>query len=565
MRFVTRSLIGMALLALTLALLAAAAGNIVGAVQERASREDEPRRADEREFSVQVAAFETGPADPVMTAYGEISSWRSLELRSAAPGRLIELSPVFRDGGFVREGELLFAIDPADAQTTVDLAQASIQETEAELADAEAAFGLAELELEASAEQRQLQAQALERQKDLLARGVGSTAAVENATLSLASARQTELARRQLLAQAVSRIARARITLERNRIGLIESERRLAETRMVAPFDGILSDVGAVKGRMVSTNERLATLVDPAALEVAFQVSNAQFSRLIDAQGALLPVDVTATLDLPGAPIPVKGRLDRAGAAVGEGQTGRQLFASIDDAAASILRPGDFMRVEIAEPQLQQVAVIPASAVSSDGRMLLVGEGDRLETASVTILRRQADSVIIGDVPEGREYVTRLQPQLGAGVKVKVFRPGAGFEEKEMIVLDPARRDALIAAVEANARMPSQAKDTILGQLRSEKVPAETVARLEARMAARGGQGGQGGNRGGGGEGGSGGGDVADGPTIALDPARKARLVAFVEGNAFMPDDAKTRILAQLENEAVPEALVTRLESRMGG
>lgn len=560
MRFLTRSLIGMALLALTLALLAAAAGNIVGAVKERAAREEQPRRADERVFTVQAAPFEVGTADPVMTAYGEISSWRSLELRSAASGRLTELSPVFRDGAFVEEGALLFAIDPADAQTAVDLALASIQETEAELADAQAAKGLAELELEASSEQRQLQAHALTRQQDLLARGVGSNAAVDNATLALASARQTELARRQSLAQADSRIARAQITLERNRIGLGEAERRLAETRMVAPFDGILSQVGAVKGRMVGTNEQLAILVDPTALEVAFQVSNAQFSRLIDARGALLPVDVTATLDLPGAPIPVKGQLDRAGAEVGEGQTGRQLFASIGDAAANILRPGDFMRVEIAEPQLRDVAVIPASAVSSDGRMLLIGDGDRLEAASVTILRRQADSVIIGAVPAEREYVVRLQPQLGAGVKVKVFRPGAGFEEKEMVVLDPARRDALIAAVEANTRMPSQAKDRILGQLRAEKVPAETVERLEARMAGRSGQGGNGG-----GAGGERGGDVPDGPTISLDPERKARLVAFVEGNSFMPDDAKTRILAQLKNEAVPQSLVTRLEARMGG
>jgi hypothetical protein len=52
---------------------------------------------------------------------------------------------------------------------------------------------------------------------------------------------------------------------------------------------------------------------------------------------------------------------------------------------------------------------------------------------------------------------------------------------------------------------------------------------------------------------------------VALTPERRAALIAFVEANDRMPADAKTRILAQLAEEAVPAQVIKRLESRMGG
>jgi CheY-like chemotaxis protein len=50
---------------------------------------------------------------------------------------------------------------------------------------------------------------------------------------------------------------------------------------------------------------------------------------------------------------------------------------------------------------------------------------------------------------------------------------------------------------------------------------------------------------------------------VALDDDRRAKLKAFVTGSR-MPDDAKARILAQLDEPEVPAATIVRLESRMG-
>ncbi len=54
--------------------------------------------------------------------------------------------------------------------------------------------------------------------------------------------------------------------------------------------------------------------------------------------------------------------------------------------------------------------------------------------------------------------------------------------EPEMLELTDARRAKLIAFVESNQRMPSEAKARVLAQLAKDKVPARTVERIESRM-----------------------------------------------------------------------------------
>jgi len=52
---------------------------------------------------------------------------------------------------------------------------------------------------------------------------------------------------------------------------------------------------------------------------------------------------------------------------------------------------------------------------------------------------------------------------------------------------------------------------------------------------------------------------------LKLSEERRARLVAFVEANSRMPDEVKARVLNQLGKDQVPQRLVERIESRMGG
>jgi multidrug efflux pump subunit AcrA (membrane-fusion protein) len=209
-----------------------------------------------------------------------------------------------------------------------------------------------------------------------------------------------------------------------------EADRNLADTEVFAAVEGVLAEVTVSPGGRVTANERFAQLVDPTRLEVAFRVSTSQYARLLDGDGTLINAPVVVAVDVSGVNLLAEGQITREGATVGAGQTGRLLFARLQ--AAPGFRPGDFVTVGIDEPELQNVAQIPATAVAADETVLVLGDEDRLQSKSVDLLRRQGDDVIvnIGDLV-GATIVAERSPLLGAGIKVRPIRPG-GVEEVEL-------------------------------------------------------------------------------------------------------------------------------------
>ena len=484
MRFLRRSLTGVFLLAVTLALLAWAGEMVRGAVTARMSEEPRSFPQSERILAVNIVTLDPQTITPELTVFGELRSQRTLDLRSAIGGTVLEASDALVEGGTVTAGQLLLRIDPVDAEAALDRVRADLQDAQAELRDADRALILAQDELEAARAQAGLRDQALARSVDLEERGVGTAAAVETAELAASSAQASVLSRRQALASAQARIDQATTRLARTQINLSEAERTVADTQVYAAFNGTLADVTISPGGRVTANERFAQLVDPSQLEVSFRVSTSQYARLLDVDGKLLKAPVEVTLDVSGVNLRAAGQITREGATVGVGQTGRLLFARIDTAPG--FRPGDFVTVRIAEPALEGVARVPATAVAADQTVLIVGDEDRLRSADVQLLRRQGDDVIIA-VGEnaGATIVAERSPLLGAGIKVRPIRPGAveAAPEPEMITLDAERRAKLIAFVK-DGRMPDDVKARIISQLEAGEVSSETVTRLEARMGS---------------------------------------------------------------------------------
>ncbi len=541
MRFVTRSLMGLMLMSLTFALLALAGNSIFSAYQAKSENSFGNRQARERVFTVEVMKVTLGPQTPEIQTFGEVISGRTLELRAAATGELVQISDNFREGGIVKQGEILFQTDPANAQSRVLISQNELAEAEADLADARRNLTLAQDEITAAENQLALRKKAMERQNQLRSRGVGTDTAMETAELATSSAEQSLLAKRLSLANAQATIARAETLVARRKISLDEASRLLADTTVKAEFDGVLSGVTAVLGRLVSANERLGNLIDPTALEIAFRVSSEEFRALASAD--LEAAEIQMSLDENTV---FTGQIDRVSAAVGEGKTGRELFAKVKNASSLNIQPGDFISVSVLEPALQNVAKIPAAAASTDGGVLIVGEGDRLEEASVEILRSSGNSLIVrADDIVGRQLVLARAPQLGEGIRVSPRAQGsAKIEAQKMIKLDDARRDKILTALRNNKRLPGAVRDRLLKQFEKDEVPANVVERVESRMAA-----------------------VANGTadeTVEITEDQRKAMIAFVQANDRMPAEIKTTVLERLKENRIPKQMYDRISKRMG-
>ncbi|CUH49430.1 multidrug resistance protein MdtN [Ruegeria atlantica] len=466
---------------LTVALLFVAAQMISGAVQDVLTREESAPQARERVFAVSVRSAELETVTPNLEAFGEVQSRRRLELRAALGGRVVGLAEDFEDGGVVTTGEVLVELDPADAQSALDRAKSDLLDAQFEERDAERSLLLAQDELNSAEAQAELRGRALQRQQDLQTRGVGAAASVEEAELAKAAAQQAVLARRIALAQAESRVDQATTLLSRARIALEAAERDLDDMTIRARFGGTLTDVTLVEGRLVSANEKLAELVDPNALEVAFRVSTAQYVRLLDAAGDLIDAPVTISLEVTGTDLTAQGRISRDSGSAGEGQTGRLIYARLDEASG--FKPGDFVTVTVQEQPLDNVVRLPSSALDAVGTVLVLDENDRLEALPVQLIRRQGDEVLLrGDGLVGREVVIGRTPLLGSGVRVRPLRTDdSAGAAPDMVELSEEQRAKLVAQVEASTRMPKDVKERVLGQLSEAKVPASLVQRLENR------------------------------------------------------------------------------------
>lgn len=483
MRFLRNSLIGLFLLGLTAGILAFAGQSVMQAIEARLS--DEPRIPERRErvFAVNVTRAEVQTITPILTAYGEVRSRRTLEVRAQAEGTVIFLDPGFRDGGTVEAGQVLLRIDPADAQSAYDRALSDLMDAEAETREADRNLILARDELGAARDQAALRDRAFQRQRDLETRGVGTAAAVELAELAAAQARQVVLSSRQAVAQSEARVDQAATRLRRAEIALAEAKRRLDDTVITAEFPGTLSDVTLVAGGTVNRNERLADLIDAEALEVAFRVSTAQYARLLDASGRTIPAPVRASLRSFDIDLTATGVIARTSGAVGEGQSGRLLFARLD--APGGMKPGDFVTVTIEEPALEDVVRLPASALGPDSQVLVLDETDRLRALPVTLMRRQGDDILVrGEGLAGRDVVSERTPVLGEGIKVRLIDREADTREEASLMLDlsDARRARLIAFVEGDETLSGESRARMIDTLSQARVPAALIQRLETRM-----------------------------------------------------------------------------------
>lgn len=485
MRFLGRSLTGLFLLSLTLGLLVWSGQTLREAVQARMDEQPRAVRGEERVFAVTLRRARARSATPQLKLYGEVHSRRTLEVRAAVGGRIVELADNFREGGNVRAGQVLARVDPADLRDARDRAENDLADARTEQREATAALELAREDLQSARAQADLQERALARQKDLRARGAGTSSAVEGAELTLGTAKQAILNRRQAVMQAEARVERAAAQLSRARLALAEAERRLSDSVIRAEFDGTLSDVVLVRGGLVSAGERLADLIDGDALEVAFRMSTTQYARLLDDRDRLRSLEVRVRLVTNDAALEASGLLDRDSAAVADGQTGRLVFARLDDARG--LKPGDFVAVEVKEPPLPDVVRLPATAINTEEEVLVLGDDDRLESVSVTLLRRQGDDVLLQATPAlvGRDVVVRRSPLLGAGIKVRPLRgDGAALpagDETGTLRLSDERRARLIAQVRDDRDLARDEKERLVKQLQAPDVPAATVRHIEAR------------------------------------------------------------------------------------
>ena len=490
MNFLLRSFLGLIILSITLGFLIFGSLVLIEALKKRSEKSDNRRFQKERVFAVNVETLNKQIASPKILSYGEIYSKRMLEIRPLVSGRLDYVSEKFVEGGYVKSGDILFRLNQKDYLNELEIAEIDLEDTKAQLSEAISKLDYANLEFEVSESQLNLRKNALDRQTQLAESGLITSSQLENTQLAYSSSKQQFLNKQNLVKSSKNAIDKLKIQLKRRSISIDKAKRNLDETEIKAPFDGIIASVNILPGSVINKNEKLGTLLDPNSLEVMFNLSANEFARVIDKDGKLLNLDITAYLKLSNNDIPFSGKIERINPEIINIGSGRKLFASINLGENKTLRPGDFVVLEIKEPSLKNITVLPSSAVTIDGKIFILEEDNRLKEIEVTILRRQGNEVIVSGAPTDKEYVMQRSPQLGNGLKIKPLRKKDReisnsvnlSKNNELVTISPEKQKKLINILDKLDRMPKSVKDRLYEQINSGKIKAKTLKRLEKNM-----------------------------------------------------------------------------------
>ena len=380
----------------------------------------QPRQVQERVWTVAAVEVEITDARPEMRLYGEIVSGRSIDIRSKVSGTVVLGSPTLVEGGVVRKGEVLIAIDRFDYESAVAEREAELAEAKAQRAEIEADLAGVRKLLKSDRDQVVLRRSEVKRRERLRGSGAGSVRDLEVARLALYAAEQRMIEREKTINQLSANLPQKKAVIERLGVALKRANRDLDDTRIVAQFDGFIVGVETAEGKWVNTGDKIAGLIDAGRLEAKFHVNRTRFRHLQEG-GGYNQRDAKVLWRGRAGAAPWDAVIERTGGEVDPASGGVNLYARIKIVGAeTVLRPGAFVEVVVPDRVFEKVIRLPAAALH-DGAKVYAVVGERLEARAVEFVARDRGTVLIrGDLEAGDRIVTTRFPEIGPGLKVRV-------------------------------------------------------------------------------------------------------------------------------------------------
>ena len=287
-------------------------GAILGVIQKQALLAPKEVIVDNPHIEeVNVSAEATGRVEPVY----------SVDVVARVPGFLLKKS--FKEGDFVKKGQVLFQIDPKEYQIEVNNSKASVRQYEALLTNAQ---------------QELDRANALVKE-DLISRSdVDQSLAVRNQNRAL-----LEAAKQQ---QALAEV-------------------NLGYTTIKSPIEGRIGKVNITEGNYVTaTSGPLVNIASLNPIYVSFSLKESDFIKMIKASNLFKDVQVYVELDdgkwydKVGTINFVDNKMDKDSGSV-------SMRAKFDNSRLWLM-PGAYMRVKLVAPQKVQYITVPQACTKGD-------------------------------------------------------------------------------------------------------------------------------------------------------------------------------------------------------
>jgi RND family efflux transporter MFP subunit len=428
-----RPLLQFALMALVLAGAWVAMDRLAASKKERTPRAFTPLI-----YTVETKTAERADNRPDIRLYGQVDTGRNVDLRTAVSGDVVEIHPDLVAGLRVAQGTVLLRIDPFAYEGALVEARANLASTRAAIAEIDARLASEREQLEAADAQLQLGRADLDRALSLAGSGALTDKEVDARRLILSQREQASSQRRNNILIAEAQRTQQEANAERLEWKVREAERKLQDTAIVAPFDGIISEESIETGRSVSANEVVASIYDDTALDVKFTLTNAQYGRMATDADPLIGRDVKLSWSVGGIDYIWPAIIDRIGARVTAERGGVEVYARIVEADNPVqLRPGAFVSLTVPDRIWPQTFRLPETALRDSDHVFLVVDG-KLERRDVRLIAWDGENAILdGDLNEGDTVLVTRLTEATEGVSVREPDSQAPADEPQPSAANP--------------------------------------------------------------------------------------------------------------------------------
>jgi RND family efflux transporter MFP subunit len=330
---------------------------------------------------------------------GTLDGFTNADVRAQVTGYLMRQA--YQEGAFVKQGQLLFQIDPRPFQAALDQAQGQLAQATATLANAEAVQGRTELDVK--------------RYTPLAKEQAASQQDLDNAV-------QNNLAAKATVETAKAQIQTYQAAVETAKINL-------DFTRLIAPIDGIAGQAQLQVGALVSPSSGAVTTVstvDP--IKVYFNPSEPQYlewRRRFPTETSREAAERALRLELilaDGSTYSHEGTFYFADRQVDE-STGAIRIAGLFPNPGNVLRPGGYARVRAVVRLQHDALLVPQRAVTElqgGYQIAVVGADNKIGIRTVQVGDRVGSDWIISEgLKPGERVVAEGVQKVRPGVQVK--------------------------------------------------------------------------------------------------------------------------------------------------
>lgn len=254
-------------------------------------------------------------------ATGRVEAKYSVDVIARVPGFLIK--KFFKEGDFVKKGQMLFQIDPREYQIEVNNARATVNQYSALLTNAQ---------------------QELDRANALIKEDLISRSDVDQ---SLATRNQN----RALLEAARQQYELAKVNL--------------SYTNIKSPIDGRIGKVNITEGNYVTaTSGSLVNISSTNPVYIAFSLKGDDFVKLLQASNRYKDVQVQAQFD-GGEWYDKTGTVDFVDNQIDK-DSGSISMRAVFENEKGWLVPGNYMKVKLIAPKMVKYMTIPQACTKGD-------------------------------------------------------------------------------------------------------------------------------------------------------------------------------------------------------